>query len=219
MDGRSNYRGWENQFTKRFGNNWQLDASYTLSKFEDDGGIGGPAGPYSTVLTPGADIPTVLTALPFAVASDLGLDYGTAGSDQRHRATVNGIWEIGKGLQLSGLYFYGSGEAQKTNFGGDRRSVGRFGTGRLRADGTVAPRTGFYGLPLHRVDMRLQERIPLGGRATADVMFEVFNLLNHENYGSYTTNESNRNYGNPSQSSNNTAYLPRVVQLGLRLAF
>ncbi|MDA1307820.1 MAG: hypothetical protein O2917_11225, partial [Acidobacteria bacterium] len=201
------------------GNNWQLDASYTFSKFRDDGGIGGPAGPYSTVLTPGADIPTVLTPLGFDVAADLRPDYGTAASDQRHRATVNGIWEIGRGLQLSGLYFYGSGEVQNTNFGGDRRNVGRYGTGRLRADGTVAPRTGFTGLPLHRVDMRLQQRVPLGPRASADLMLEVFNLFNHENYGTYTTNESNLNYGNPSRSSNNTAYLPRVVQLGLRLAF
>ena len=219
MEGRSNYIGWENQFTKRFGNNWQLDASYTFSKFKDDGGIGGPSNPFITTLTPGADIPTQLSPLGFNVAADLQADYGTAASDQRHRATVNGIWEIGKGLQLSGLYFYGSGEVQSTNFGGDRRNVGRFGTGRLRADGTIAPRTGFTGLPLHRVDLRLQERIPLGGRASADVMFEVFNLLNHENFGSYTTNESNGNFGNPSQSSNNTAYLPRVIQLGFRLAF
>ena len=105
MEGRSNYRGWENQFTKRFGNNWQLDASYTLSKFNDDGGIGRPAGPYITTLTPGADIPTQLTPLGIDVAADLRPDYGVADSNQTHRATVNGIWEIGKGLQLSGLYF------------------------------------------------------------------------------------------------------------------
>ena len=219
MEGRSNYRGWENQFTRRFGNNWQLNASYTMSKFLDDGGIGRPAGPYQVELTPGADIPTRLVPLGFDVAADLRPDYGIADTNQTHRATLNGIWEIGKGLQLSGLYFYGSGAVQRTNYGGDNRNVGRGGTGRLRPDGTVAPRNGFVGLPLHRMDLRLQERIPLGGGATADVLLEVFNLFNHENYGSYTTSESNGNFGNPSRSSNNTAYMPRVMQIGFRLAF
>ena len=31
-----------------------------------------------------------------------------------------------------------------------------------------------------------------------DGMFEVFNLFNHANYGSYTTNESNALFGQPS---------------------
>ena len=33
MNGRSNYYGWENTFTKRFSNHWQANATYTLSKF------------------------------------------------------------------------------------------------------------------------------------------------------------------------------------------
>ena len=51
-----------------------------------------------------------------------------------------------------------------------------------------------------------------------DGMFEVFNLFNHANYGSYTTNESNALFGQPS-SNTNIAYWPRVLQLGVRLAF
>ena len=35
MNGRSNYYGWENTFTKRFSNHWQANATYTLSKFFD----------------------------------------------------------------------------------------------------------------------------------------------------------------------------------------
>ena len=45
MNGRSNYYGWENTLTKRFSNRWQANATYTLSYFKDDGGIGGLTGP------------------------------------------------------------------------------------------------------------------------------------------------------------------------------
>jgi hypothetical protein len=49
-------------------------------------------------------------------------------------------------------------------------------------------------------------------------MVEIFNVFNHANYGSYTTVESNRNYGRPTQ---NTAieYQPRTMQFGFRLMF
>ena len=94
------------------------------------------------------------------------------------------------GFQLSGLYFYGSGARVTTNYGGDRRNTG--GTaGRLRPDGTIVPRNNFVGRPLHRVDLRIQQRFRFGGRAAIDGILEVFNLFNHENYGSYTTAESN----------------------------
>ena len=48
MNGRANYYGWENTFTKRFANHWQANATYTLSWFKDDGGIGSLTGPYVT---------------------------------------------------------------------------------------------------------------------------------------------------------------------------
>jgi hypothetical protein len=80
------------------------------------------------------------------------------------------------------------------------------------------PREGLVGEPIHRVDVRLQKRFPLGGRAAVDGILEVFNAFNHENFGSYTTAESNRNYGQPSFNPN-VAYQPRMLQLGFRVAF
>ena len=80
-------------------------------------------------------------------------------------------------------------------------------------------RAQLVGKPLHRVDMRLQKRISLGGRRNIDGMFEVFNLFNHANYGSYTTTFSNAvNYGKPSFNTA-TAYQPRILQLGFHIAF
>jgi len=213
MTGRTNYRGWESNFTKRFSNRWQANATYTLSAFYDN-----DPSPFTVELVPGADIPTVLHPLPFDVAADIGGEYTLASNDQRHRATFNGIWDMGMGFQLSGLYFFGSGERRGTSYGGDRRNQGAGGSARLRPDNTIVPRNNFVGDPIHRIDMRLQKRLSLGGRRSIDGQLEVFNVLNHENFGSYTTQESNAQYGKPSFNAN-IAYQPRIIQLGFRFAF
>jgi len=241
MNGRSNYYGWENTFTKRFSNRWQANATYTLSKFYDDGGIGTITGPYVVTLDPAADITTKLTPYTGEVAPDMRALYQLGASDQRHRATFNGIWDMGKGFQLSGLYFFGSGERRSTSWGSDLRNTGGANYGILTPAGTTAASLGalcgcevkgqvyngqflldraqFVGKPIHRVDMRVQKRMTLGGRRNVDLMAEVFNVFNHANYGSYTTTFSNaRNYGQPSFNQA-TAYLPRIVQLGFHFAF
>jgi hypothetical protein len=89
----------------------------------------------------------------------------------------NGIWQVAGGFQMSGVYFYGSSERMPLMYCDDLRGLGEgfesFAT-RLRPDGTLVPRNGFVGDPVHRVDMRFQERVPLGARRSIDAMFEVF---------------------------------------------
>jgi hypothetical protein len=248
MNGRSNYYGWENTLTKRFSHRWQANATYTLSYFKDDGGIGNLTGPFVTTLDPSANIPTKLTPYAGTVAPDMAPIYQLTATDQRHRATFNGIWDMGMGFQLSGVYFFGSGERRSTTWGSDLRNTGGANFGILTPAGTTAEsltaqlsqdvrdrigtvkgqvyngqflldRAQFVGQPIHRVDMRLQKRFSLGGRRNADLMAEVFNIFNHANYGSYTTTFSNvAQFGLPSQNTA-TAYLPRIVQLGFHLAF
>ena len=118
---------------------------------------------------------------------------------------------------MSGSYFFGSGQRFATTWGGDLRNTG--GTaGRLRADGTIVPRNHFVGKPIHRVDLRIQRRFPLGGRARIEGIVETFNLFNHANYGSYVTVETSPLYGRPQQNLN-VAYQPLVLQLGFRMTF
>jgi hypothetical protein len=124
---------------------------------------------------------------------------------------------MGHGLQLSGLYFFGSGARFLTSSGVDRRDQ-QMGDQRVLADGSIMPRNSLVGKPIHRVDMRVQKRIALGGHRSIDGLFEVFNLFNHVNYGSYTTNRANAAYGQPAFNAN-IAYQPRELQLGFRLAF
>ena len=80
------------------------------------------------------------------------------------------------------------------------------------------PRNGFVGDPIHRVDVRLQERIPLPGRASIDGILEVFNLFDRANYGSYETDELSPLFGQP-EYNNNLAFAPRTLQLGFRVTF
>lgn len=194
-EGRSNYHALSTGITKRLSNRWQASGTYLLSALWD------------------ADS----SPAPFPVAPDLGGEYSLAATDQRHRVVFNGIWDAGYGFQLSGLYFFGSGERYATSYGGDLRLTGATG-GRLRPNGTIAPRNSLVGDPLHRVDLRVLRRFGLGGSARVDGIVEVFNLFNHANYGTYTTAESNARYGTPSINTN-VAYQPRMLQLGFRFTF
>ena len=200
-----NYNGLETSFTKRFSDSWQASGTYTFSRLMQ--GLPQPVSGFETV--------------PFPLAADLGPQYGHAVGDQRHRAVFNGIWQVGRGFQVSGLYFFGSGETFATEAGSDRRNQGSGPTGQfhmLRADGTIAPFNNLVGRPIHRVDMRLQQAIPLGGATSLSGFLEVFNALNHENYGSYTTNEGSAGYGGPTYNSQ-LAYAARMIQLGFRFQF
>jgi hypothetical protein len=211
LDGTSNYYGADFTLTKRYADNWQLTASYTASWFKD-------RNPNRVNWVFGSDGLLTQQPIGFALARDLGGEYTFAATDQRGRATLNGIWDIGKGLQLSGIYFYAKGEQRQVVTGRDARNEGSGAEQRLRADGTIIDRNAFDSDAIHRVDFRLQQRVPLGGNVGIDAMFEVFNLLNHNNFGSYTLNESNGAFGNPSVNTN-IAYLPRIMQLGFRLSF
>jgi hypothetical protein len=212
LDAWSNYHGTDITFTKRFSHRWQANATYTLAFFKD-------ANPMRDQWYLGSDGIIARRPLDFALARDLGGEYTYAADDQRHRANVNGVVDLGYGFQLSGIYFYGSGMRFAVTDGTDRRSEGGSGENRLRADGSIVARNSFVGKPLHRVDVRLQKAIPLvGTKVKVDAMVETYNLFNHANYGSYTTNMANSQFGRPAQNAA-LAYQPRMMQLGVKFTF
>src|SRR6185503_3195556 len=156
--GWSSYHGLQTAWTKRLSNRWQASATYTLSGMWDV-----EAPPLSG-----------LNRLPFPTAPDLGGEFTLASTDLRHRAVFNGIWQVGRGFQVSGLVYTGIGERAATVYGGDLRGLGGGAGGqalrrqRLRPDGTIVPRNSFTQPPRRRVDLRVQQRVPLPGRATID---------------------------------------------------
>ena len=213
---RSNYHALQTAFTKRFSNRWQASGTYTMSVARDARPF-----PLQWVGRPNGINGTGFETLPFPVARDFGGEYTLSGRDQRHRATVNGVWEVGYDFQFSGLYFFGSGQRWYTNWGVDLRDLGdrRPNELRLRPDGTIVDRADFVGDQVHRVDIRLSRRFPLGGRAGIDGILEVFNIFDHANFGNYEVRKVRSNFGDPLQPRNQISFGPRQVQLGFRLRF
>jgi hypothetical protein len=204
------------ELNKRMSNHWQLSATYLLQFNYDyqyapinrDKGCSAPI----TNPSPGVFTCDVAMTLHPVLADERFLN-----GDQRNRATLNGIWELPVGFQLSGLYFFAdNGKATPTS-GVDVLGVGGSG-GRLRRDGTLIERNSFERTDLHRVDMRLQKRFKLNGRMTLDGIAEVFNMFNHANYNAFVTNEAAANYRQP-QYDSNIAFQPRTMQFGFRTTF
>ncbi|HVG55441.1 MAG TPA: TonB-dependent receptor [Vicinamibacterales bacterium] len=213
--GESNYHGLQMAFTKRMSNRWQASATYLLS------------GQWNLQNAPTAgafcENPTTLTAtgaptcdVPVTLHPALQEEWYLSG-DQRNRFTFNGIWQIGYGFQASGLYFYGDQGFATPSSGVDALAQGSTG-GRVRANGTLVARNSFDIPSIHRVDMRVQRQFRLGGKAAIDGIVEVFNLFNHANYASFTTNETSSRYGQPTDSTN-ISFQPRMVQFGFRASF
>ena len=143
-----------------------------------------------------------------------------AATDQRHRATFNGIWDMGRGFQVSGLYFFGSGERFSTSWGGDLRNMG----GRPRQHRTAsggrharaAEQPGWRTDPSSRcpADEAAANR-RAGAPSTACWRCSTCSTMRTMGR---TTSESNASYGQPA-FNNNVAFQPRIVQLGFRFAF
>jgi len=85
------------------------------------------------------------------------------------------------------------------------------------ATNTVWPRNALRGLPIHKVDLRLTKRVKAGG-VNLDLLAEVFNAFNWNNYGNYNTQLDSASFGQPVASSGN-AYVARSGQLGFRVEF
>ena len=62
------------------------------------------------------------------------------------------------------------------------------------------------------MDIRLQQGIPLGGNARVDLMAEMFNLFNAENF-TLITEEGRSDYGKPESGQY------RTMQFGFRVSF
>ena len=200
--GRSSYHALQTAFTRRLANRWQASATYTLSGLWD-----AESRPF-----------TGLQMVPFETASDLGGEFTLGQTDQRHRAVLNGIWQVGRGFQMSGLYYLGVGERATHVYSGDLRGVGGGGGGqalrrqRLRPDGTIIARNSFTQPRRQRVDLRVQQRIPMRGRLAIDGIVEVFNVFNSPNW-TLNSDQANRLYNTRIFGEN------RTVQLGFRVRF
>jgi hypothetical protein len=194
---RSAYHALQTGFTRRFSGRWQASATYTLS------------GLWTADTKPFSG----LTQVDFPTAPDLGGEWGLSADDIRHRAVFNGIWQVGRGFQLSGLHFFAAGIRLNNTYGGDQRNTGVVSSARLRPDGTIVPRNALLAPAQNRTDLRLQQRIKLRGSAAIDGIAEVFNVFNRPNWGIGTVES------NASQYLQHVSAQTRTAQFGFRLTF
>jgi len=206
--GTSDLYGMQSSLTKRLSNHWQASVTYTLSWF------------YSTDPPPLSGLNEYTGPVPI----DIGGERSLSAFDQRHRAVFNGIWDVAHGFQVSGIYFYGSGIRDQIVCGCDARGLQIGSVDRLRLgdpqgpDGSIIPRNSFVGKPIHRVDVRLAQRVPLRGKANLAGSLQLTNVFNRKNYGVYDLAETSGTFLRP-QPSTNATYAPRSLQLGFRLTF
>jgi hypothetical protein len=215
--GKADYMALETAFTRRWRNNFQASATYTLMFFMNDNTTG--------FQSQGNN--------PF----DLGAEWARSTEFQRHTLRLTGIYQLPWDLSVAAAYFFGSGNYYATTVAGN--PFGHAGTNRLntgapiqisesvadrfegpRVIGTneVVPRNALRGFPLHKVDVRVSKDVELVRGVKLTGIAEVFNLFNHANYGAYNGQVNSATFGAPAQNLTN-AYLPRVVQFAFRFSF
>jgi hypothetical protein len=195
--GRSAYHALQTSLNKRFSNRWQGSATYTLSWL------------YNADTKPFSGLEQVT----FDTVPDLGGEWGLSADDQRHRMVLNGIWQVGKGFQVSALHFTLAGIRSAHTYGGDSRGAGANFSQRLRPNGTIVPRNDLILPAQNRTDIRFQQRIPLGGRVSIDGIAEIFNAFNRPNWGIGTQESTVANF------LQHTSAQVRTAQFGFRLTF
>jgi hypothetical protein len=217
--GRSDYLALSSGVTRRFRDNFQFNASHTFMFYKHDN----HQGTYS-----------------FTTFSDNSFDpdaeWARSSEFQRNTLRMSGIYHLPWGVNVAAAYFYGSGSYTGTTIAG--LPFGKPGTNRLNVGAPITvrsqaldrfegpavigtlqttPRNALRGLPLHKVDLRLSKDIRVG-RVRATVVAEVFNLLNHANFGSYNGQVNSTTFGDTRQSTGN-AYVPRSGQFGFKVVF
>jgi len=179
------YHGLTVSANKRFSNRYQFLASYTLSEAEDN------STDFQSAFIPQNNgvgrNPQDLTGVP--VGFDPDAERGPSTQDQRHRFVFSGLIVTYGDVQLSSIVTVASGRPYNILAGADLNGDGNGGAFPPdRARSTPAdPRSSVSRnsdtLPNQAtVDLRVSRRFTLGGRATVDGIFEVFNLFNRTNY-------------------------------------
>lgn len=231
-DGRKDQTQLSMGLTRRLQKGFQAGLTYTLMLAMHDNGTLGYVSPTANN--------------PFDY---LGGEYATSTDFQRNTVRIWTLYQLPWGFSTSVSYFYGSGNRYLATI--SNTPYGKTGNNRLNlaanggpaatitipaemadrwngpmtiTSGTVIPRNALEGLPLHKVDLRITKDFHIVRSAKVSLIGEVFNLFNHDNYGSYNTTlnaasaATNARFGTPAQNTGN-AYVPREAQLAFRIGF
>jgi hypothetical protein len=220
-DGESKYRAATFKITRRYANNFSLQAHYTYSKDEDDDSNERNA-----------------TDLTVSNQSDPGYDFGLSDRDITHRFVVVGVGDLPLGFRISGTGRYQSGTPYSAH------DANIFGPNCPRSTTCPAPRAIIGGSVVDRNTLRNDSFSQLDIRAAwvwnwsdrggeLEIFAEVFNLFNQD---WFTVNELGNKTMNPFDVTNqqmpfdsdgnpNAEYKipdereqdPRFIQFGVRV--
>ena len=220
--GNMDYAALQTGLRRRFRDNFQMGATWTLMFMKNDQHAGSGWGYHPNNWT------------------DPRSEWARSTDFQRNTVRVNGMYQMGHGVAVSGAYLFGSGNRFRTVISGNplgrRVSQNRLNlTGApipIRPEmldrfdgpdtigmgpGNELPRNALLGNALHRLDLRLTKVFDFGVIRVTGIA-ELFNVLNHENFGGYQTTVNRSNFGNPTQNLD-VAYGPRSAQFAFRIEF
>ena len=229
FDGKSIYHGFTLRAERRLLRNASYTVAYTLSTSRDDASSPG-ATEYET------NVPQNVRN----IFDDTG-EWANSSFDHRHQIVASGTYQLA-GFRLSGVFFaqagapftvnlgvdqanIGTGPAQRPNQSGDPNLPGDQQTPQRWFDTAVfslpapftfgsARRNSVLGPGYANLDAVLARTFPLGGPATIELRWEVFNVLNRTNF-----DIPNRTFGTANFGRIFSAKPSREMQFGARLSF
>jgi hypothetical protein len=151
--------------------------------------------------------------------ADIDAEWGRAGTDEKYRLMLSGIFRLPWQLSLATIYEYGSGRPWDPLYGYDRNRD-TWSWDRLER----ASRNDQDGPRFSQLDVMLKKEIGLRNRGRFDLSLEVFNLLNTVNYDVRAVDNARYSPLGPAGpyvvntdfGAYRDTHRPREVQLGLR---
>jgi outer membrane receptor for ferrienterochelin and colicin len=196
---KSSYNGLTLGLTKRFANNYQFQANYTMSwdKSDDDN----------------ERDPFTYRYIRF---DNLDAEYGYSDRDQRHRLNAVLLWIAPARVNVNLRYSYRSAQPLSLSAtGAVSQTVFGPTSDRIRSDGSIVERnSGRKDNEYSSLDLRLSREFALGKRVSIEPIFEVFNLFNSKNLLVPQTTNLVFNFDGTIASGLGA---PRQAQLGARL--
>jgi hypothetical protein len=228
--GQTWYKGLTVSLSKRFSHNYQLLASYTLSKAEDN------STDFQSQFLPQNNgegrNPNDKVGLPLNFNPDL--ERGPATHDQTHRFVFSGVYQFPWDIALSAIFTAASGRPFSPLAGVDLNGDGNGGAfppDRARvnplSEATAVGRNSGTTVKQVNLDARLSKMFKVGKKARIEAILDAFNVFNRVNFIEDTNQSSFVIFGaGPFPTSPAPAYghytltlPPRQIQLAVKLSF
>ena len=216
--------------SKRFSHNYQLLASYTLGKAEDN------STDFQSNFIPQNNGEGRNPADKFGLPLNFNpaLERGPATHDQRHRLVVSGVYQFPWDIQFSAIFTAASGRPFTPLAGADLNGDGNGGAfppDRARtnplSEATAVGRNSGTTEKQINLDVRLSKKFKFGKSGAIEALLDVFNVFDRANFIEDTNQSSFVIFGagafptNPAPAYGRYTLTlpPRQVQLAARLSF